>query len=167
MALLSPAPNAFASSNNANSFIIDMIPARSTKCLGDEQFVLEFAKMSEESHAVEVWTFPDDQDPKFETYQIAEDEIEAWSKAEPPMCNGQKPTAGLRLIEQQNKYEFPKFPMKEETFHHLLRKWEFPTLHLHWSAFYVGGTAIFIVKSEDSTKISMYTASRQSVPCHY
>lgn len=140
-----------------------MIPARSTKCLVevvdqyDEQYVLEFAEMSEESHAVEVWTFPDDQDPKFETCQIAEDRIEAWSKAEPPMRNGRKPTAGLRLIEQKNECEYPKFPMKEKTFHHLLRVWEFPTLHLHWSAFYMGGTAIFIVKSEDSTKISMYT----------
>ena len=115
--------------------------------------------MSEESHAVEVWTFPDDQDPKFETYQIAEDEIEAWSKAEPPMRNGQKPAAGLRLIEQKNECAYPKFPMKEETIHHLLREWEFPTPHLHWGAFYMGGTAIFIVKSGDSTKISMYTIS--------
>jgi hypothetical protein len=82
-----------------------MIPARSTKCLdevGDGQFALEFAEMSEEGHAVEVWTFPGGQDPKFETYQIAEDRIEAWSKAEPPMRNGQKQATGLRLIEQKS-----------------------------------------------------------------
>jgi hypothetical protein len=139
-----------------------MIPARSKKCLdeiGDGQFALEFAEMSEESHAVEVWTFPDNQDPKFVTYQIAEDEIEAWSKAEPPIRNGQKAAAGLRLIEQKNEYGHLKFPMKEKTFHHLLREWQFPTLHLHWNAFYMGGTAIFIVTSGDSTKISMYTIS--------
>ena len=52
--LLSSAPNAFVPSTNANNFVIDMVPARGTKCLGDEQFVLEFAEMSEESHAVEV-----------------------------------------------------------------------------------------------------------------
>jgi hypothetical protein len=78
-----------------------MIPARSTKCLGeigDGKFAFGFAEMSEESHVVEVWTFPDNLDPKFETYQIGEDGIEAWSKAEPPMRNGQKPVAGLRLI---------------------------------------------------------------------
>jgi hypothetical protein len=160
----------FAFSNDANKFTIDMIPARSKKCLDevvdryDEKVVLEFAEMSEESHAVEVWTFPDDQDPKFETCQIAEDGIEAWFKAEPPIRNGRKPTAGLRLIEQKNECEYPKFPMKEKTLHHLLREWEFPMLHLHWSAFYVGGTAVFIVKSVDSTKISMYAASHQSVP---
>ena len=139
-----------------------MIPTRSTKCLdgiGDDQITFEFAEMSEKSHAVEVWAFPDHQDPKFETYQIAEDGIEAWSKAEPPMRNGQKPAAGLRLIEQTNEHGYSKFPMKEKTFHHLLREWEFPTLHLRWNAFCVGGTAIFIVKSGDSTKISMYTIS--------
>lgn len=54
-------------------------------------------RISEESHAVEVRTFPDDQDPRFETYQIAEDVIEAWSKAEPPMCNGQKPEDSTKI----------------------------------------------------------------------
>ena len=139
-----------------------MIPARSTKCLGeigDGKFAFGFAEMSEESHAVEVWTFPDNLDPKFETYQIREDGIEAWSKAEPPMRNGQKPVAGLRLIEQKNEYGYSKFPMKEKTFHHLLREWEFPTLRLHWDAFYMGGTAIFVVTSGDSTKISTYAIS--------
>jgi hypothetical protein len=118
----------------------------------DGSFVLEYTKLSKSSRAIEVWTYPDGPDTK--NGPIDDSEVLGWLNIPPPRHDGQMPTAGLRLITQCNESGYPKFPMQKETLAHLLREWGFPNPELYWNAFYIGGSAAFVVGTGEDTRIS-------------
>jgi hypothetical protein len=131
------------------------LPETNAFQLHDELFVLKFTQMPENSRAVEVWAFPDNQNLRPPIHEINDSGVAAWLRADPPTSNNQRPTAGLRLLTQTSEIGYPEFPLKKETLAHLLREWKFPTLQLNWNSFYIGGSAAYVVGSGDCTKLSM------------
>jgi hypothetical protein len=82
---------------------------------------------------------------------VKESDVAEWLR-KPPQSTDL--VGGLRLLVVENPTESdPGFPMKEDTFNHLLLEWEFPPVDELWHALYPGGSAVFV--SDDCNKISM------------